>query len=68
MAALPNGVRSNLWGFMDLYDLERLLKKFVFQLNFWAAIRYRGRRVGNEPAMIARPISTSDQIAMGTVA
>jgi hypothetical protein len=53
---------------MDLYDLERLLKKFAFQLNFWAAMRYRGRRVGNEPAIIARPISTSDQIAMGTVA
>jgi hypothetical protein len=34
MAALPTGVPSNLWGSMDLYDLERLLKKFVFQLNF----------------------------------
>lgn len=30
--------------------------------------RYSGHRVGKEPAVIARLISTSDQIAMGTVA
>lgn len=44
------------------------LKKLVFQLNFLAATLYRGRRVGREPAVMARLISTSDQMAMGTVA
>lgn len=47
---------------------RRLLNRLVLHENLSARRRYRGRSVEREPAVIARLISISDQMAMGTVA
>ena len=64
LSADPPIVRVALGAWPDFCAL----KKLVFQLNFLATVLYSGRKVGRDPAVMARLISTSDQIAIGTVA